>query len=176
MDKFWLEYDKNNKKKDSKLEIYKKNNANENIMRFVKLGGGPSLGSASEKYAKFTFPELQKRIKSEKCYDHVLYYKEKIIKIEQKTSTLNIKNDFMWQHVAIKHPWNILLLMSIHYNKIFFYGMNRQIFNKLVKEGKITNQGSKNKDSEQGMWFLYSSVKSDLIKINNTNDILNLSN
>ncbi len=24
----------------------------------------------------------------------------------------------MWQHIAVKHKWNILLLVGIHYNEI----------------------------------------------------------
>ncbi len=81
----------------------------------------------------------------------------------------------MWQHVAEKHPWNILLLMAIDYKEIKFYAMNKETFTKLVKEGKITNQGSKNKDSEQGMWFRYSNVKNDIITITSNEDIINLS-
>ena len=82
----------------------------------------------------------------------------------------------MWQHVAEKHPWNILLLMAIDYKEIKFYAMNKETFTKLVKEGKITNQGSKNKDSEQGMWFRYSNVKNDIITIKTNEDIINLLN
>ena len=57
---------------------------------------------------------------------------------------------------------------------IIIYGLNRKIFDKLVSEHKITNQGSKNKNSEQGLWFKYSNVKNDLIIINNDKDLIKL--
>lgn len=171
---FWKKYDDKNIKKESQLEIYTKNDASEDILRFVKLGGGPALGSISEQYAKHTFSDLKERLKGETSHDHTIEIDGKIIKIEQKTSTLNKKRDFMWQHVAEKHPWDILLLMGVHYKEIVFYGCNKEIFGELVNQGKITNQGSKNKDSEQGLWFNFSNVKDDLIKINTNEDIKKL--
>ena len=171
---FWKTIDNNKKNKESQLEIYIKNNANEHILRFIKLGGGPALGSMSEQYGKFIFSELKDRLKGDSSHDHTIMFNNKIIKIEQKSSTLNKSGDFMWQHIAEKHPWDILLLMGIHYNEIIFYGMNKDMFKKLVNEGKITNQGSKNKDSEQGMWFRYSNVKYDITLIKTNEDIIKL--
>jgi hypothetical protein len=175
LSKFWQKIDITNKKKETQLETYIKNGASENILRFIKLGGGSALGSTSEQFCKFKFNKLQNRIKGDTSHDHTIIVDNKIIKIEQKTSTLNKAGDFMWQHVAEKHPWNILLLMAIDYKEIKFYAMNKETFTKLVKEGKITNQGSKNKDSEQGMWFRYSNVKNDIITITTNEDIINLS-
>ena len=171
---FWKTIDNKKKIKETQLEIYIKNKANEHILRFIKLGGGPALGSMSEQYGKFIFNELKDRLKGESCHDHTIVFGDKIIKIEQKTSTLNKSKDFMWQHIAEKHPWDILLLMGIHYNEIIFYGMNKDIFKKLVNDGKITNQGSKNKDSEQGMWFRLSNVKNDITLIKTNEDIIKL--
>lgn len=174
LSKFWQKIDITNKKKETQLETYVKNGATENILRFIKLGGGPALGSTAEQYSKFKFNKLQDRIKGDTSHDHTIIINNKVVKIEQKTSTLNKAGDFMWQHVAEKHPWNILLLMAIDYKEIKFYAINKETFTKLVKDGKITNQGSKNKDSEQGMWFRYSNVKNDIIAIKTNDDIINL--
>ena len=173
---FWKTIDNTKKNKETQLETYIKNNANEHILRFIKLGGGPSLGSMSEQYAKFIFNELKDRLMGDSSHDHTIVFGDIILKIEQKTSTLNKSGDFMWQHVAEKHPWDILLLMGIHYNEIIFYGMNKDTFKKLVSDGKITNQGSKNKDSEQGMWFRFSNVKNDIPIIKTNEDIIKLYN
>ena len=172
--KFWETIDETKKTKETQLETYIRNGANEHILRFIKLGGGPALGSTAEQFSKFKFNKLKDRIKGDTSHDHTIIINKKNVKIEQKTSTLNKAGDFMWQHIAEKHPWDILLLMGIHYNEIKFYGMNKDTFKKLVNEGKITNQGSKNKDSEQGMWFRYSNVKNDIITIKTNEDIINL--
>jgi hypothetical protein len=174
LSKFWQKIDITNKKKETQLETYVKNGASENILRFIKLGGGPALGSTAEQFCKFKFNKLQDRIKGDTSHDHTIIINNKVVKIEQKTSTLSKTGDFMWQHVAEKHPWNILLLMAIDYKEIKFYAINKETFTKLVNEGKITNQGSKNKDSEQGMWFRYSNVKNDIIAIKTNEDIINL--
>jgi hypothetical protein len=176
LSKFWNTIDETKKTKESQLETYIRNGSNENILRFIKLGGGPALGSTAEQFSKFKFSKLKERLKGDTSHDHTIIINKKIIKIEQKTSTLNKSGDFMWQHIAVKHPWNILLLMGIHYNEIRFYGINKDTFKKLVDEGKITNQGSKNKDSEQGMWFRYSNVKNDIMTITANEDIIKLIN
>jgi hypothetical protein len=172
--KFWEFIDKKSKAKDTQLETYKKNNANQHILRFIKLGGGSSLGSMAEQFSKLKFNILKDRLKGDTSHDHTININNIIIKVEQKTSTLSKTDDFMWQHIAVKHKWDILLLVGIHYNEIKFYGINRDIFNKLVDDGKITNQGSKNKDSEQGMWCKYSNIKDDIITIDTNEDIIKL--
>jgi hypothetical protein len=176
LSKFWNTIDETKKIKETQLETFIRNGAKENILRFIKLGGGPALGSTAEQFTKFKFSKLKERLKGDTSHDHTIIINKKIIKIEQKTSTLNKAGDFMWQHIAEKHPWDILLLMGIHYNEIKFYGINKDTFKKLVDEGKITNQGSKNKDSEQGMWFRYSNVKKDITTITTNEDIINLIN
>lgn len=163
-------------KNETRLEKYIRNGANENILKFVRLNGGPSLGSVAEKYVRFKFHDLKKRLKGENGHDHIFINDKQIIKIEQKTSTLYDNNDFMWQHIAEKHEWNILLLMGIHYNNVLFFAMNRKIFKKLVKNHKITNQGNKNKNSAQGLWCKYSNIKDFIAVINNTDDIVKLMN
>ena len=44
--------------------------------------------------------------------------------------------------------------MGIHFNKVIFYGMNKNKFKELVKKGKIKNKESKNKDSKQCIRFI----------------------
>ena len=79
--------------------------------------------------------EFKNRINGETGHDHIINHNNNIIKIEQKTSTLQ-KNDFMWQHISEKHNWNILLLMGIHYIEIKIYIMTRDMFNILKNDKK----------------------------------------
>jgi hypothetical protein len=57
-------------------------------------------------------------LKGDTSHDHTININNIIIKVEQKTSSLSKAGDFMWQHIAVKHKWNILLLVGIHYNEI----------------------------------------------------------
>lgn len=107
--KFWEIIDKKSKVKETQLETYIKNNANEYILRFIKLGGGSALGSTAEQFSKLKFNILKDRLKGDTCYDHTININNIIIKVEQKTSTLSKAGDFMWQHIAVKHKWDILL-------------------------------------------------------------------
>ena len=172
LEKFWKIIDETKKKKETQLEMYIRHGAGEHILRFIKLGGGQSLGSISEQFSRYKFNKLKDRMKGDTNYDHTFSIKNNVIKIEQKTSTLNKSGDFMWQHIATKHPWDFLLLMGFGYDEIKFFGMNRKTFEKLITEGKITNQGSKNKDSEQGLWFRYSNVKNNITIIKTNEDIM----
>ena len=167
---FW----KTQKVKKTQLDTYIENGASEHILKFIKLGGGAALGSVAEQYCKYIFTILDKRVKGDTLHDHTIKIKNKIIKIEQKTSTKNKSNDFMWQHIVEKYDWNILLLVAIDYNKVLFFGMNKIQFQKLVNEGKITNQGNKNKSSHQGLWCKYSNIKDDIIPITCNDDLINL--
>jgi hypothetical protein len=126
LSEFWIMIDKTKKPKETQLETYIRNGANENILKFIKLGGGSALGSMSEQFCKFKFDKLKDRLKGETNHDHTIIINNEIIRIEQKTSTINKSEDFMWQHVSEKHPWDILLLMGIHYDKILFFGMNKK--------------------------------------------------
>lgn len=66
--------------------------------------------------------------------------------------------------------------MAIDYKEIRFYGLNRKIFNDLVQKGKITNQGNKNKNSEQGMWCKFSNIKNEIIEIKTNECLIKLCN
>lgn len=174
--KFWKLTDKAKKRKETQYEFYFRNNASENILRFIKLGGGPSLGCIAEQYCKFKFNELKSRFEGDTGHDHTIVINDKVVKIEQKTSTLNKQGDWMWQHIAEKHSWDILLFMGIHFNEIKFYGITKSTFNELVAQKKITNQGNKNMKSEQGMWCKYSNIKNDVMLISTNDDIKKLYN
>jgi len=50
--------------------------------------------------------------------------------------------------------------------------MDRAIFNRLISEKKITNQGNKDGNSSEGMWFNYSNVKDSLIEIQSDDQLL----
>jgi hypothetical protein len=157
--------------KETLVDRYIRFNANADIVKLVSLGSGSILGSVSEKYTRFVFPGLLSRFKNEKDYDHIFKCGRSIYKIEQKTSTKRKNNNFVWQHISIKHPWDLLLLMAIDYNEIKFYGMNRSVLNTLLEKKLITNQGSANKNSEQGLWFKYSDVNKYLYHVETTKDI-----
>jgi hypothetical protein len=50
--------------------------------------------------------------------------------------------------------------------------MNRPTFHQLVDANKITNQGNKEKESSEGMWFNYSDVWESLVQVNTSEDII----
>jgi hypothetical protein len=85
-------------------------------------------------------------------------------KIEQKSSG-HWNKGYKWQHVKEKHDWDALLLCGIDYHDIHFWVMTRSVFNNLLLQGKITNQGDKSGKSSEGLWFNYSDVKDLLIKV-----------
>lgn len=172
---FWENYSHG---KPSQIERYEKKNSPIYIQKFILFGGGPKMGSALESYARYVFPCLQKRDKGKNNmgYDHKITLPSKEIYIEQKSSGHWDEYDYKWQHIADKHKWDILLLCGIDYDKIQFWVMNRNVFVKLIEEKKITNQGSNNGESSQGMWFNYSTVVDSLIEIKNNEELLNYVN
>lgn len=167
---FW---DKHGDGKPSQTERYEKQNSPEWILRFIRIGGGPKMGTTLETFARERFPSLQKRDKGKNTgHDHKITLSSKKIYIEQKSSGHWGENDYKWQHVEKKHNWNILLLCGIDYNEIHCWVMNRTIFNKLIEERKITNQGNKTGESSEGMWFNYSDVAESLIQIKTNEELL----
>jgi hypothetical protein len=163
--------------KPSQAERYEKHNSPEYILRFIRIGGGPRMGTILEQFARSEFPHLQKRAKGKNTgYDHKITLQSKEIYVEQKSSGHWGENDYKWQHIEEKHKWNILLLCGIDYQEINFWVMNRSVFVKLIEEKKITNQGTKTGESSEGMWFNYSDVAEMLIKIKTDEDLLNYVN
>ena len=164
-ERFWKSIE-NKKTTLNQLDRYKAKNAPEYIQKFIEIGGGGKMGVTLEEYARFNFNSLQKRKKGkgETGYDHITSVRSNFY-IEQKSSGHWGDEDYKWQHVELKHKWNMLLLCGIDYTDIKFWGMTKVTFEKLIAEGKITNQGNKAGDSSEGMWFNYSSVKDYISQI-----------
>ena len=162
------------KEKPTQLQRYEKNNAPDVIKKFIAIGGGPKMGTTLEQYARFRFQTLQKRSKGkdETGYDHLIKLEPKDVLVEQKSSGHWGADDYKWQHVEEKHKWNMLLLCGIDYTNVKFWGMDRKTFSRLISDKKITNQGNKQGDSSEGMWFNYSDVKDSLVEIHNDDQLL----
>jgi hypothetical protein len=140
------------------------------------------MGVTLEEYARFKFTILKKREKGKNTgYDHKINIEtgeeeSMPIYVEQKSSGHWGTDDFKWQHVEIKHKWHILLLCGIGYHQVNFWLMNRTTFERLIDEQKITNQGNKENDSSEGMWFNYSDVKDSLTPVNTNEEIIQFIN
>jgi hypothetical protein len=167
---FWKVVKKGGK---TQLERYIERESPEYILKFISMGGGPRMGTTMESFARFKFKNLQKRSKGadQTGYDHIINIGEKNIYIEQKSSG-HWGDDFKWQHVEKDHKWNMLLLCGITYTDVVFWGMCRRVFERLLTESKITNQGNKAGTSSEGAWFNYSDVKNDLVRINDDADLI----
>jgi hypothetical protein len=173
-DMFW---EKNGDGNPSQTERYENHNSPDGILKFIRIGGGPKMGTTLEKYARFEFSCLQKRDKGKNTgYDHKISLPHKEIYVEQKSSGHWGENDYKWQHVEEKHKWHILLLCGIDYHEINFWVMNRTVFNKLIEEKKITNQGNKTGESSEGMWFSYLEVADSLVQIKTNDELLDYVN
>jgi hypothetical protein len=140
------------------------------------LGGGPKLGVATEAFARYRFPCLNGRFrgKAETGYDHILRVNKTTLFVEQKSSTHWRDNNFRWQHIEPLHKWDILLLCGIGYKNIQFWALRREIFNKLVLENKITNQGNNAGDSSEGLWCTYNDIKDNIVPVHNSYDLISL--
>ena len=171
-DDFWENQNCKNKK-PSQIERYIKHNSPDSILKFINIGGGSKMGTTLEDFAKGKFSSLEKRDKGKNTgYDHKIIIETKEIYVEQKSSGHWGENDYKWQHVEEKHKWHILLLCGIDYDEIYFWVMNRQVFQKLIEEKKIINQGNSNGDSSEGKWFNYSDVKDYLIQISTNEELI----
>lgn len=169
-DSFW---EKNSGGKPSQIERYEKHNSPIGIQRFIRIGGGPKMGVTLEKFAREEFSSLHKRDAGKNTgYDHKISLPSKEIYIEQKSSGHWGESDYKWQHVEDKHKWDILLLCGIDYEEIKFWVMNRAVFNKLIEEKKITNQGNNTGESSEGRWFNYSDVVDSLVQIKTNEELL----
>ena len=171
---FW---DNRSDGKPSQLERYKIKNSPHYILKFISIGGGAKMGTTLEDFARFKFPSLKKRDPGNNTgYDQKITLPSKEIYVEQKSSGHWGEKDYTWQHVEVKHKWDILLLCGIDYLEISFWVMNRVVFNKLSEEKKITNQGNKTGESTEGMWFKYTDVVDSLIQIKTNEELLDYVN
>lgn len=173
---FWISQDSTRKKPTTK-QRYINNGSPPEILRLLDLGGGQSLGTTLERFARYRFTSLspRKKGKSQTGHDHIFKINNTEILVEQKSSSRcwgSDCEDLKFQHVEMNHPWNILLLCGIDYTDIKFWGMNRKTFTQLVSDGKITNQGSNTGESTEGQWFYYSDVKESLVEIKTDEDLI----
>ena len=171
---FWDEMDKK-KKTERQLPRYISAGSPSEIKRFIEIGGGVSMGTTLEEFARFRFKNLAKRNKGRKetGYDHIIKAPTDIY-VEQKSSGYWVnkkKDDFHWQHLEEAHKWDMLLLCGIGYTEVHFWAMSRATFRRLVVENKITNQGDKAKTSSEGKWFWYSDVKDSLTEIRKAEEL-----
>lgn len=174
VEQFWVSAVKSVKL--TQLQRYQQRGSPDCILRFIELGGGPRMGVTLEEFARYRFKSLNKRGSGKNTgFDHTFVSNQKQVYVEQKSSGHWGDDDYKWQHVEPNHKWNMLLLCGIDYTDIKFWCMTRQTFDFLVSENKITNQGNKEKDSSEGMWFNYSTVKEYLIPIESDEELLKVS-
>jgi hypothetical protein len=164
---FWSNYFQKNKGQ-TQLNKYQSRHSSAFITNF--LVGGSAQGARGEAYARSVFPMLGPRQKTD--HDHTLMVNNKTFFIEQKTSGIWEEDNFKWQHIEPNHPWDLLLLCGIDFHTVHFWSLSRHDFVELVAQGKIINQGSKNKTSSQGFWFNYKDVKNRLKEIQSQEDLL----
>jgi hypothetical protein len=193
IDSFWQDFKESGK--PTQKQRYAEKNSPECIRKFIEIGGGGRMGTTLEEFARHKFKNLSKRDKKKKGgkknkknkdtdssdgdssdgetgYDQIIHVGDKKVYIEQKSSGHWGDDNYKWQHVEVKHKWDMLLLCGIDYDDIKFWVMNKVTFNSLITKGKITNQGEKNGKSSEGMWFDYSVVKDYLIEVKTQEDLL----
>ncbi len=161
------------KSKPCQIDRYEANKSPDEIKKIISFGGGPKMGSYMEHFARFNFPSLKTRENT--GHDQVLHGNEYKIKVEQKSSGHWGQEDYKWQHIEDKHDWDILLLCGIDYQDIKFWTMNRKMFQAMLEEGKITNQGKKSGESSEGVWFNYSDVKDVLVEVQTNEQLVEAS-
>ena len=161
--------------KPTQLARYEAAGAPEPILKIIRLGGGPAMGTRMEKIARHVFKgDLLPRAKGATGHDHRIYVGEKTLLIEQKSAGLwsETANDYKWQHIEVDHKWDFLLLAGIQYNGIDFWAMSRANFLRAVESGLATNQGNKAKESSEGIWMTYINVSSLLTPIKTKADLV----
>jgi len=141
----------------TQVDFYMKNNSSPEILKYVPLQGKTFGEKYMESIAKEFF-NLENRTDS--SHDHI----KKSKTIEQKSARYHANgNDFKWQHIELKHSWDLLLLTGLEFNSIIFYITTRDNIELLIKEGIITGQGKKDKNGvakpQQAYWFSRSDFK-----------------
>jgi hypothetical protein len=172
IDSFWSSSDAKKKKK-TQLERYEEAHAPDGIMKIIRLGGGPAMGTTMEKIARYSFDRVllkRSKGKGETGYDHLCTIAEspsRYLFVEQKSSGLwkETPNSFTWQHIEPAHKWQFLLLAGIQFDGIDYWVMSRPQFEAAVAAGAATNQGNKSKESSEGYWMDYADISSYLTPI-----------
>jgi hypothetical protein len=175
LDSFWASA--RGAKKLTQLERYEAAGAADSIIKIIRLGGGPAMGTTMEKIARHVFAgSLMPRARggaSETGYDHIYKCADgRTLNVEQKSAGLwsDAANSFRWQHIEADHKWDVLLLAGIQHTGIDFWGMRRADFLAAVAAGAATNQGNKSKDSSEGVWMDYAGVAAWLVPIKSKAD------
>jgi hypothetical protein len=145
----------------SQLDYYKKHNAPDDILKYVKLQGS-SFGCRMEPIASEYFnlgprPVDVHTDKLVRWCDHTKCGKT----IEQKSARYHANGgEWKWEHIEMKHPWEFLLVTGLDFRGIKYYIAPKKIVEKLIIENIITGQGGKNEfgisKAQQGYWFLQS--------------------
>jgi hypothetical protein len=162
------------KLKPTQRQRYKDAGSSDQIMHFINRGGGQSMGTECERFARHLFPSLGKRHEGDtkkSGYDQI--HTPSGYKVEQKSAGNWTKEDksWCWQHVEPAHPWKFLLLCGISYNEFHWFYMSRGRFNSLCEEGLIKKQGDKYDNSYQGWWLNYQTIKNHLIQVRSNDDL-----
>lgn len=146
---------------------YTKNNASRDIMYFIAQPNGK--GAACERLARELFSSL--KVRSGTGHDHICEGK----KGEQKTSAYWNCKDFKWQHIELGHDWKFLILTAIHFTEIKWYFLSRKTLRNMMrrKNPQVKIQGD-GKGSNEGRWFYYSKVISDLTEFKTNDELLKL--
>lgn len=136
---------------NTQLDYYIKNNASPDILKYVDLQGKTFGEKYMEPIAHDWF-KLEKRTSS--AHDHSKNGKT----IEQKSARYHANgDDWKWQHIEMKHAWDILMLTGLDFDCIRFYVASRNVVVQLISDGIITGQGKKNEDgiaeAQQAYWF-----------------------
>jgi hypothetical protein len=175
LDSFWASAARGAKKL-TQLERYEALGAAESVLKIIRLGGGPAMGTTMEKIARHYFSgDLLPRARGggETGYDHLYKVGDRALCVEQKSAGLwsDAANSFRWQHIEADHKWDFLLLAGIQAHGVDFWGMRRADFLAAVAAGAATNQGNKTKESSEGVWMDYASVVTWLVPIKTKADL-----
>ena len=145
------------RKRRSQLDRYVENLSDRDILYYVSLPG-PTFGYCMEDITRELF---NLEVRKSSSHDHVKNGKT----IEQKSARYcsNGILDFRWQHIEMKHEWDLLLCTALDFNRILYYVTTRENVQKLISEKIITGQGKKNSDGikqpQQAFWFCLSDFK-----------------
>jgi hypothetical protein len=135
----------------TQLDFYIKKGAAPDILKYVALQGKTFGEKYMEPIAHDWF-KLEKRTSS--IHDHSKNGKT----IEQKSARYHANgDDWKWQHIEMKHDWDVLLLTGLDFDCIRFYVASRDVVIQLITEGIVTGQGKKNEEgiaeAQQAYWF-----------------------
>ena len=135
----------------TQTDYYVENGAHPDIVKYVGLSPKAFGEKEMEIKAKEVF-KLAKR--SGSGHDHMKHN----LTIEQKSARYYADgSDFKWQHIELKHQWDLLLLTGLEFQGINFYIATREVVKRLIEERIITGQGKNDSngvaDPQQGYWF-----------------------